>query len=71
LIDQDIELIGVVVSGRLCIGVDLSQILRAIPNLGENVVKTDKCMGVSQLLGGARPGCPKVYAYAFMSREHL
>jgi len=31
--------------------------------MGENVVKTDKCMGVSQLLA-AHPGCPpKVYAY--------
>jgi len=27
------------------------------------VVKTDKCMGVSQLLGRPRPGSPKVYAY--------
>jgi len=26
--------------------------------LGENVVKTDKCMGVSQVLWGASLGCP-------------
>ena len=29
----------------------------AIQNIGEKVVNTDKCMGVSQLLGGA-PGLP-------------
>src|SRR6218665_2941277 len=25
---------------------------------GQKVVKSDKCMGVSQLLGGTCPGCP-------------
>ena len=29
----------------------------------QNVVRTDKCMGVSLILGGDRPGCPQVYAY--------
>jgi len=27
------------------------------------MVKSDKCMGVSQLLGGMCPGCPPNYAY--------
>jgi len=30
--------------------------------LWENVVKTDKCIGVSRFLG-VRPGCPPVYTY--------
>jgi len=31
---------------------------------GQKMVKSDKCMGDSQLLGGTCPGCPpKVYPY--------
>jgi len=34
---------------------------------GQKVVKSDKCMGISQLLGGACPGCPtKVYAFGIV-----
>ena len=47
-------------------GVDLSKILGGQTKIlgGQKVVKSDKCMGVSQLLGGMCPGCPpKVYAY--------
>ena len=33
---------------------------------GQKVVKSDKCMGISQLLGGTCPGSPpKVYAYVW------
>src|SRR6218665_3680708 len=28
-------------------------------SIGEKVVKSDKCMDVSQLLGGTCPGCPQ------------
>jgi len=55
----------------LSIGVDLSKILGGQTKiLGEKVVKSDKCMGVSQLLGGTCPVCPpKVYAYDFKLAE--
>jgi len=33
---------------------------------GQKVVKGDKCMGVSQLLGGVPGLPPKVYAYAWL-----
>ena len=37
----------------------------------KNVVKSDKCMNVSQLLGGRVPGQPpKVYAYVYISAAH-
>jgi len=37
---------------------------------GQKVVKSDKCMGVSQLLGGMCPGCPpKVYAYVYFTSQ--
>ena len=41
-------------------GVDLSKILGGQTKIlgGEKVVNSDKCMGVSQLLGGTCPGCP-------------
>ena len=41
-------------------GVDLSKILRGHwANIrGEKVVKSDKCMGDSQLFEGTCPGCP-------------
>ena len=40
-------------------GVDLSKILGGQTKiLGEKVVKSDKCMGVSQLLGEHVPGLP-------------
>ena len=47
-------------------GVDLSKILRGKPKYwgGQKVVKSDKCMGVSQLLGARARAAPKVYAYA-------
>ena len=46
-------------------GVDLSKILGGNQNIGgQKVVKSDKFMGISQLLGGTCPGCPQVYAYA-------
>jgi len=32
--------------------------------VGQKVVKSDKCMGVSQLLGARARAAPKVYAYA-------
>jgi len=36
----------------------------ANPNIdGQNVVKTDKCIGVSRLLGARAGAPPKVYAY--------
>ena len=39
-------------------GIDLSKILGGQTKiLGEKVVKSDKCMGDSQLLGGTCPGC--------------
>ena len=40
-------------------GVDLSKILGGIIKiLGEKVVKSDKCMGVSQLLGARARAAP-------------
>jgi len=40
-------------------GVDLTKILgEETKTLGEKVVKSDKCMGVSQLLWGTCPGSP-------------
>jgi len=42
-------------------GVDLSTILGGQTEIlggGQKVVKSDKCMGVSQLLGGHVPGLP-------------
>jgi len=48
------------------IGVDLSKILGGqIKILGEKVVNSDKCMGVSQLLGARDWAAPKVYAYVY------
>ena len=47
-------------------GVDLSKILGGQTKIleGLKVVKSDKCIGVSQLLGGTCLGCsPQVYAY--------
>jgi len=40
--------------------VDFSKILGGQTKLlgGQKVVKSDKCKGVSQLLGGTFPGCP-------------
>jgi len=38
-------------------GIDLSKILGENQIWMKNVVKTDKCMGVSQLLGDACQGC--------------
>ena len=54
-------------------GVDLSKILgEQIKILGEQkVVKSDKCMGVSQLLGARARAAPKVYAYAVVSKVRL
>ena len=49
-------------ASRLDTGVDLSKILGGQTNIlgGQKVVKSDKCMGVSQLLGGrARAAPPK------------
>ena len=40
-------------------GVDLSKILGGQRNWGQKVVKSDKCMSISQLLGGTWPGCPQ------------
>jgi len=42
-------------------GVDLSKIFGghwANQSIGGKVVKSDKCMGISKLLGGTCPGCP-------------
>ena len=47
-------------------GVDLYKILEGQTQIlrRKNMVKTDKCMSVSQILGGEHPGCPsKVCAY--------
>ena len=46
-------------------GVDLSKILGGQTKIlgGQKVVKSDKCMGVSQLLGARARAAPKVYAY--------
>src|SRR6218665_677456 len=45
-------------------GVDLSESLgRIIKILGEKLVKSDKCMGVSQLLGARAWAALKVFAY--------
>jgi len=46
-------------------GIDLSKILEGKPKFfGEqNVVKTDKCMCVSKILGACTWAAPKVYAY--------
>src|SRR6218665_180032 len=57
-------------------GVDLSKIfggqtkiLWANQNMGvQKVVKSDKCMGVSQLLGAGALAAPKVYAYIWLPR---
>ena|SRR6218665_3869023 len=47
-------------------GVDLSKILDGqFKILGEKVVKTDKCMVVSQLLGAYARAAPQVYAYGY------
>jgi len=46
--------------------VDLSKILGGqtkILGRGQKVVKSDKCKGVSQLLGASARAPPKVYAY--------
>ena len=49
----------------MALGVDLSEdIAGANLNLMGNVLKTDKCMGVSQILGVRARAAPKVYAYA-------
>jgi len=50
-------------------GVDLSKILRGHwANIrGEKVVKSDKCMGDSQLLGARARAPPTVYAYVYAS----
>ena len=42
-------------------GVKLSKILSGQTKIlgGKKVVKSDKCIGVSQLLGGTCPGCPQ------------
>jgi len=42
-------------------GIDLSKILDGQTKIlgGQKVVKSDKCIGVSQLLGGTCPGCPQ------------
>src|SRR6218665_424857 len=44
--------------------VDLSKILGGQQNImgGQNVLKSDKYMGISQLLGGLARAAPKVYA---------
>jgi len=44
-----------------CTGVDLSKILGGQIKIfgGQKVVKSDKCMGVSQLLGARAPAAPK------------
>jgi len=39
---------------------------RLVKILGEKVVKSDKCMGVSQLLGARARAAPKVYAYGMV-----
>src|SRR6218665_956680 len=45
-------------------GIDLSKILVGKPKYwGQKVVKSDKCMGVSQLLGARARAAPQVYAY--------
>jgi len=43
-------------------GIDLSKILANTNPLGENVVKTDKCIGVSKFMGGGRSAAPTLYA---------
>ena len=54
-------------------GVDLSKILGGKPKYwgGQKVVKSDKCMGVSQLLGAHARAAPKVYAYAERHTEAI
>ena len=46
-------------------GVDLSKILAGQTKIlgGQKVAKSDKCMGVSRLLGARAWAAPKVYAY--------
>jgi len=46
-------------------GVDLSKYWVGKPKYGrgQKVVKSDKCMGVSQLMGAHSRAAPKVYAY--------
>src|SRR6218665_2146122 len=43
-------------------GVDLLKILGGKTKIleGQKMVKSDKCMGLSQLLGGTCPGCPSL-----------
>jgi len=52
----------------VCTGVDFSKILGGQTKiLGGKGGKSQKCMGVSQLLGGHVPGSsPKVYAYGHL-----
>ena len=38
---------------------------------GQQVVKSDKCMGVSQLLGARARAAPKVYAYGYIREGDL
>jgi len=54
--------------GVTCTGIDLSKILGGQTKiLGEKVIKSDKCIGISQLLGEHVPGLPpKVYAYGYL-----
>src|SRR6218665_3971464 len=46
--------------GNISTGIDLSKILGGQTKIlgGKKVVKSDKCMGDSQLMGGTCPGCP-------------
>jgi len=37
--------------------------------LGEKVVRSDKCMGDSQLLGARARAAPKVYAYGYIGSK--
>ena len=53
-------------------GVDLSTILGGQTKIlgGQEMVKSDKCMGVSQLLGGTCPGwSPKSTPMMIMSKR--
>jgi len=40
-------------------GIDLPKVLGQTEILGENVIKADKCMGVSQLLGVCARAAPQ------------
>ena len=46
-------------------GIDLSKILGGQTKIfgGQKEIKSDKCMGVSQLLGARARAAPKVYVY--------